>query len=90
MVLPKAEKAPTLVVAQRITRLSGCSRKDVLMVAVPVASLIRQPLRLNAVADTFLNSMYSALGKPTGGAGSAMISEITTSNRLAGWANESE
>ena len=86
MVLPKEEKVATLVVAQRITRLSGCNRKEVLMVAVLLASLMRQPLRLNAVADTFLSSIYSALGKPTGGAGSAMISEITTSKRFAGWA----
>lgn len=53
------------------------------IVAVDVASLNRQPDKLNAVADTFFSSMYSALGRPTTGEGSAMISVMTTAKRDA-------
>jgi hypothetical protein len=53
------------------------------MVPVEVASLNFHPFKLNGVDPTFLISINSALGKPTTGEGSAMISVIKTSNRSA-------
>src|SRR5678810_1072107 len=80
IVLPKTEKVATLLLAQIIAILSGCKVKLVVMVAVEVASLIFHPFKLKGVDETFLTSMNSALGSPTTGDGSAMISVITTSN----------
>src|SRR5689334_11217056 len=74
MVLPKGERAATLLLAQRITRLSGSRVKLDVIVDVPEASLNFQPFKLKAVVETFLISTYSALGKLTTGTGSAIIS----------------
>lgn len=55
----------------------------------PDASPIRQPCRLNAVADVLCSSIHSLLGKPTGGEGSAISSLITILLRTATCAKSS-
>src|SRR5215203_3452377 len=83
IVLPKTANGVVLLFEHRIATLSGCKIKLAVMVAVVEASLNFHPFKLYGVDEIFLISMNSALGKLTGGVGSAITSVITISNRFA-------
>ena len=79
IVVPNGDIAATALPVQTITKLSGCRVKSGNAPLCPVASPICQPWRLMGEVVTFFNSIHSLPGKPSWGAGSAMISSITTS-----------
>ena len=81
-VLPKADNAPSASVLQRMRYPWGSMRTEGSTLSeLPIDST--QPVRSMLKGVVLNNSMYSHSGSPTTGAGSAMISLITTSYSAA-------